>query len=470
MRGRSTVIGRSSARDTPPNSLTDDDSVESGLLPARRSGNRWHGLPAVDIQLASLVAPPPARGKRSPSTSHGPRECEKPLGVVCGRQTMLGSVTAAPTSALCRRHGRDAVMRFDDDFEGIVRCIDPTSVCVGTAASRTLACRVSRFSPPVDLAASGNGCAGWHPVTRGRTFPVRRQVPRCNRSCLPRGRVTHCVWQRHRRPARGWSDTPDSRRRRPRRRTRERSPASRTRHSRDRLAYNSIFRDHAIILVITAGRGPAGVGAVAAPIPTANCSGRWRATTPTFTRHSGRSTPQFHRGSRVTQAGSATAAPAGHCCSAVERGLVEFGMHPDGIVRRRPLCSESRELCTTARRIAVRCTSVHRRQVSGIGPAAPSPTEVGNASDYRHRGEHTVGRDKRPSQRDRRSRAPKRHSFCARPPLAHDVVVSVPPLARPLRVRLPTWWSAGRVARPRAGPYRAAPSEPGPRRLPSTSH
>jgi len=25
---RSTVIGRSSARDTPPNSLTDDDSVE----------------------------------------------------------------------------------------------------------------------------------------------------------------------------------------------------------------------------------------------------------------------------------------------------------------------------------------------------------------------------------------------------------------------------------------------------------
>ena len=220
MHGSSTVLGGSSARATPPKSLTDDGAVESGLLPARHSGNRWHGLQAVATQLASLLAPPPARGKRSPSTSHGTRECEKSFGAGFGRQTMLVSVTAAPAGACCRRHGRDAIRRFDDDCEGVVRCIDPTN-------DLRRDCSVANACPPrvviqspLDLATSGKGRAGWHPATRGWTAPARPQAPRCNRSYLPRGRVTHCVWRRHRRPARGWSDTPDSRRRRPRRRTR----------------------------------------------------------------------------------------------------------------------------------------------------------------------------------------------------------------------------------------------------------
>ncbi|APW97393.1 VapC toxin family PIN domain ribonuclease [Halobiforma lacisalsi AJ5] len=38
------------------------------------------------------------------------------------------SFTDATTVALCRRHGIDAVMSFDDDFDGIVERIDPESV------------------------------------------------------------------------------------------------------------------------------------------------------------------------------------------------------------------------------------------------------------------------------------------------------------------------------------------------------
>ncbi|MXV60960.1 PIN domain-containing protein [Natronorubrum sp. JWXQ-INN-674] len=36
--------------------------------------------------------------------------------------------TDATTVALCRRHNIDAVMSFDDDFDGIVERIDPTTV------------------------------------------------------------------------------------------------------------------------------------------------------------------------------------------------------------------------------------------------------------------------------------------------------------------------------------------------------
>lgn len=39
------------------------------------------------------------------------------------------SFTDATTVALCRRHNIDAVMSFDDDFDGVVERIDPESVC-----------------------------------------------------------------------------------------------------------------------------------------------------------------------------------------------------------------------------------------------------------------------------------------------------------------------------------------------------
>ncbi len=38
------------------------------------------------------------------------------------------SVTDATTVALCHRHNLDAVMSFDDDFDGIVHRIDPITI------------------------------------------------------------------------------------------------------------------------------------------------------------------------------------------------------------------------------------------------------------------------------------------------------------------------------------------------------
>jgi uncharacterized protein len=38
------------------------------------------------------------------------------------------SFTDATTVALCRRHDLDAVMSFDDDFDGIVNRVDPAAV------------------------------------------------------------------------------------------------------------------------------------------------------------------------------------------------------------------------------------------------------------------------------------------------------------------------------------------------------
>ncbi|ERH08525.1 MAG: hypothetical protein J07HX64_00266 [halophilic archaeon J07HX64] len=41
------------------------------------------------------------------------------------------SFTDATTVALCRRHGIDAVLSFDDDFDGVVTRTDPETLADG---------------------------------------------------------------------------------------------------------------------------------------------------------------------------------------------------------------------------------------------------------------------------------------------------------------------------------------------------
>jgi len=84
----------SSARATPPKSLTDDGAVESGLLPARHSGNRWHGLQAVATQLALTTAPPPARGEAI--AEHEPRNTRV-------REVVWRRLRASDHASFCHR-------------------------------------------------------------------------------------------------------------------------------------------------------------------------------------------------------------------------------------------------------------------------------------------------------------------------------------------------------------------------------